>query len=61
LTQRLSVKMADAAAIVPIKLNKTVVMKSRERIVRTLATEFSNSAAKFESANLSLPPFENNQ
>jgi hypothetical protein len=53
--------MADAAAIVPIKLNKTVVMKSRERIVRTLATEFSNSAAKFESANLSLPPFENNQ
>jgi len=44
LAQRQSVKMASAAAIVPIKLNKTVVMKSGEKIVKTSATEVRDSA-----------------
>jgi hypothetical protein len=38
--------MARPAAIDPIKLNKTFIMKSREKIVRTSAAEVSNSAVK---------------
>lgn len=38
--------MTGAAAIVPTKLNKAVIMKSMEKIMVTSATEFSDSAVK---------------
>jgi hypothetical protein len=46
LAHRQTVKLADAAAIVPVKVNKTVVMKSRDKTVRTSAIEVSDSAMK---------------
>ena len=38
--------MARSAAVVPIKLTKAVITKSREKMVRTSALEFSDSAVK---------------
>jgi hypothetical protein len=51
--------MAGAAEIFPIKLTKAVIMKSREKVVRTSATEISDSAVKSGERGMG-PVFERN-
>jgi len=44
--------MARSAAVVPIKLTKAVITKSREKMVRTSALEFSDSAVKSDERRM---------